>query len=189
MTTLIAGLVIFLGIHSISIVAEGFRNRMAAKSELGWKGFYGLIAALGLYLIISGYAEARLNPTLIYVAPAWTRHLAALLLLPVFILLLATYFPGRVNRLIAHPMLVAVKLWALAHLLVNGMLADLLLFGGFLVWAVADRISMKRRQPRAVPGLPRSGINDLIVVGGGLGLYVVFTLWLHQLLIGIRPFG
>lgn len=189
MTTLIAGLVIFLGIHSISIVAEDFRNRMAAKSELGWKGFYAVISALGLYLIISGYAEARLEPTWIYISPVWTRHLAALLLLPTFILLLATYFPGRISGWIGHPMLVAVKLWALSHLLVNGAVADLLLFGSFLAWAVADRISLKRRQPRAVPALPKSGINDLIAVVGGLALYVVFALWLHQILIGIKPFG
>ncbi len=189
MTTLIAGLVIFLGIHSISIVAEDFRNRMAAKSELGWKGFYAVISALGLYLIISGYAQARLDPTWVYISPVWTRHLAALLLLPTFILLLATYFPGRISGWIGHPMLVAVKLWALSHLLVNGAVADLLLFGSFLAWAVADRISMKRCQPRTVPALPKSAINDVIVVIGGLAMYVVFALWLHQILIGIKPFG
>jgi uncharacterized membrane protein len=114
-------------------------------------------------------------------------------MLPVFVLLLAPYLPGRIKAMAKHPMLLAVKLWALAHLLANGTLADVLLFGGFLAWAVVDRISVKRREKagllRQAPALPASGANDAIALIGGLALYVVFVLWAHAWLIGVRPFG
>ncbi len=189
MTLLLIGLALFLGVHSTSIFAEGFRNRMAAKSEIGWQAAYGLVSLAGILLIVRGYADARLEPTLLYVTPMWLRHLAALLMLPVFVLFFAPYFPGRIKALTRHPQLIAVKLWAVSHLLVNGMLADVILFSTFLAWAVADRISMKRRTPRAVPGLPEAGINDAIVIVIGLGVYVVFALWLHAAWIGVAPFG
>ena len=189
MTLLLIGLAIFLGVHSISIFAEDFRNRMASRSEIGWMAAYGLVSLVGLVLIARGYAAARLEPTLLYVTPAWMRHVTAVLMLPVFILFFATYFPGRIKSMTKHPQLVAVKLWAVSHLLVNGALADVILFSAFLAWAVADRISMKRRTPRAVPGLPPAGINDVIVTVVGLGAYVVFVLWLHRAWIGIAPFG
>ena len=189
MTLLLIGLALFLGIHSISIFAEEFRNRMAAKSEMGWKAAYGLVSLAGILLIVHGYAEARLEPTLLYVTPAWLRHVTALLMLPVFILFFAPYFPGRIKAVTRHPQLVAVKLWAVSHLLVNGMLADVVLFSAFLAWAVVDRISLKRRTPRGVPGLPESGVNDVIVIVFGLAAYVVFALWLHVAWIGVAPFG
>ncbi|HMP12018.1 NnrU family protein, partial [Hydrogenophaga sp.] len=165
MTWLILGLVIFLGVHSVSIVAPAARERWLAKmGEGGWKGLYSLLAFVGLALIVWGYGQARFDPVYLYTPPTGLRHLSALLMLPVFPLLLAPYLPGRIKTLTRHPMLVATKLWALAHLLANGTLADVLLFGGFLAWAVADRISVKRReqagQAREVPGLPASGLND-----------------------------
>ena len=189
MTLLLIGLFIFLGTHSISIVAEGFRNRMAAKSELGWMAVYSLISLLGIVLIARGYAQARLDPVLLYVTPGWLRHVAALLLLPAFVLFFAPYFQGRISTVTKHPQLIAVKLWAVAHLLVNGMLADVVLFGAFLAWAVVDRISMKRRTARAVPGLPKAGMNDAIVIVLGLAAYVAFALWLHAAWIGVAPFA
>ncbi|WP_405225534.1 NnrU family protein [Lentisalinibacter sediminis] len=189
MALLILGLVLFLGIHSSSIVAEGFRDRMAAKSELGWKAFYGIVSIVGIVLIVKGYADARMNPTLLYVPPVWMKHLAALLLLPVFILFFAPYFPGKIKAATKHPQLVAVKLWAVAHLLVNGTLADVILFGSFLIWAVVDRISFKRRVERPVPAAPAKGLNDVLVVAAGLGVYVIFTLWLHEAWFGVAPFG
>jgi len=189
MALLILGLVLFLGIHSTSIVAEGFRNRMAAKSELGWKAFYGIVSIVGIVLIVKGYADARMDPTLLYVPPVWMKHLAALLLLPVFVLFFAPYFPGRIKAATKHPQLVAVKLWAVAHLLVNGTLADVILFGSFLIWAVVDRVSFKRRVERPVPSAPVKGINDVLVVAAGLGVYVIFTLWLHEAWFGVAPFG
>lgn len=189
MVLMVIGLLVFIGMHSVSIVAEDFRNRLAARSELAWKAGYGLISLVGIVLICQGYAEARLDPTLLYAPPLWLRHVAALLLLPVFILFLAPYLPGRIKTATKHPQLIALKLWAVAHLLVNGTLADVVLFGALLAWAVVDRISLKRREPRTVPAIPESGVNDVILVVVGLGIYVVFAMWLHYALIGVAPFG
>ncbi len=189
MTLLLIGLVLFLGMHSISIFAEGFRDRMAEKSEIGWKAAYSIVSLAGFVLIVQGYADARLEPTLLYTTPSWMAHVAALLLLPVFIFFFAPYFPGRIKTVTKHPQLIAAKLWAVSHLLVNGMLADVILFGAILAWAVADRISMKRRTTRSVPGMPETGvINDVILVVLGLGAYVVFAMWLHAAWIGVAPF-
>ena len=149
------------------------------------KGLYSIVAITGFVLIVWGYGLARQDPTFLYMPPFWLRHVAFLLLVPVFPLLLAAYFPGRIQATLKHPMLVALKLWALAHLLVNGTLADVLLFGGLLAWAVVDRISLKRRIPRAIPSLPRSGLNDVIAIVLGLAIYAAFVFWLHRVLIGI----
>lgn len=188
MIYLIAGLVLFLGIHSIEIVSPAFRGSAVARiGEGSWKGIYSLLSIAGFVLLIWGYGVARQEPILLYTPPVWTRHLAALLMLPVFPLLLAAYLPGRIKAAVKHPMLVAIKTWALAHLIANGMLADVLLFGGFLVWAVADRISLQRRVVRPTPGPPPSKYNDLIAVVAGLALYVIFALWLHVRWIGVSP--
>ncbi|MEO8296891.1 MAG: NnrU family protein [Burkholderiales bacterium] len=187
MTQLILGLVLFFGVHSIAIAAPGWRDAQAARHPLGWKSVYALISLLGLVLLVQGYGLARQAPTALYLPPAGLRHLALLLMLPVFPLLLAAYLPGRIQTATKHPMLVATKLWAVAHLLANGNLADVLLFGGFLVWAVAARISLKRRAPRAIAMAPRSGANDAIAVLGGLALYGLFVWRLHAWLIGVAP--
>jgi uncharacterized membrane protein len=186
MTKLVLGLVLFLGMHSVSIVAPQWRERMAARLGTGpWKALYGLVSLVGLVLVVQGYAAARLSPVVVYLPPAWLDHLGMLLLVPVFPMLLAAYLPGRIQRTLKHPMLVAVKTWAVAHLLMNGMLADVVLFGAFLAWAVADRISLKRRPRRAAVSAPAGRWNDAIAVGGGLALYVAFVLWLHAWLIGV----
>ncbi|GAA3566546.1 MULTISPECIES: NnrU family protein [Marinobacter] len=188
MLPLILGLVLFLGVHCLSIVNEPLRNRLVAKlGEWPFKGLYSVIAAVGLGLVIWGYGQARLDPTPLYIPPLWLSHLAMLLLLPVFPMLLAAYFPGRIQRTLKHPMLVAVKLWALSHLLVNGMAHDVVLFGSFLAWAVVDRISLKRRTPRAIPALPGGRFNDAIVVIAGLAIYGAFITGGHRLLIGVDP--
>ncbi|WP_417547945.1 NnrU family protein [Marinobacter segnicrescens] len=188
MGILVLGLIIFLGIHSLSIVNEPLRNRMVqSMGEGAFKGIYSVIALVGLVLIFWGYGAARLDPVLLYSPPAWLRHLAMLLLVPVFPLLFAAYFPGRISRTLKHPMLVAVKLWAVAHLLANGMAHDVLLFGAFLAWAVVDRISLKRRTARDIPTLPAQPFNDLIALVGGLAVYVLFVVWAHQWLIGVAP--
>jgi uncharacterized membrane protein len=185
MALLITGLAIFLGVHSISIVAPAARDRWAAAiGANAWRGIYSLLALVGLVLLIYGYGLARQAPTVVYVPPLWSRHAAMLLMLPVFPLLIAAYLPGRIKSAVKHPMLAAVKTWALAHLLANGMLADVLLFGGFLLWAVADRISLKRRVPRPVRAGPPSRWNDAIAVAGGLAIYAIFLCCLHRLLIG-----
>jgi len=188
MTILVVGLIIFLGIHSLSIFASGVRDGAVAKLGAGpWRGIYSLISLIGFVLIIWGYGLARREPVLLYNPPFWTRHVTALLMVPVFPLLFAPYFPGRIKAALKHPMLVAVKLWAVAHLISNGMLADVVLFGSFLVWAVADRISYKHRTPRPLKGAPPAARNDVIVVIVGLVLYVLFVLWLHRMLIGVQP--
>lgn len=188
MTTLILGLALFLGVHSLSIVNEPLRDRLhASMGEAAFKGLYSLASLAGLLLIIWGYGAARLDPSVLYVPPTWLRHVSLLLLIPVFPLLFATYFPGRIKTKVGHPMLVAVKLWALAHLLANGMLHDVLLFGSFLAWAIADRISMKRRTQRPIATLPATKANDAIAVVGGLAAYVVMVLWVHQWAFGVAP--
>jgi uncharacterized membrane protein len=189
MLQLLIGIVLFFGVHSASIVALPMRERMVANSENTWKLIYSLASLAGIILMVRGYAEMREAPTLLYVTPYWLRHVAALLLLPVFIFFIAPYFPGRIKTALKHPQLVAVKIWAFAHLLVNGTLADVLLFGSFLVWAVVDRISLKKRAQRPLPGAPESGVNDIIIVVVGLALYAVFAFWAHEFLFGIRPFA
>lgn len=189
MLQLLLGLVLFLGMHSVSIVALPWRDKLAAKSELGWKAFYAGVSLVGIILIVKGYADLRQAPQLLYTTPLWLRHVVALLLLPTFILFLAPYLPGRISQAAKHPQLLAVKLWALSHLLVNGTLGDVVLFGSFLLWAVADRISLKHRPARPVPGKPLAKSNDMILVVVGLALYVATVLWLHEAVIGIRPFG
>jgi len=190
MMILIAGLLLFLGAHSVSIFADGWRNRMVARiGEQAWQALFGLAAIAGFALIVWGYGLARHEPAVLYVPPTWLRHLVLLLMVPVFPLLLAAYLPGRIQSATKHPMLAAVKLWAFAHLLANGMLADLVLFGSFLAWAIADRISMKRREPRPVVGAPPSKANDAIAVVAGLALYAAFVMGLHRWLIGVSPVG
>jgi uncharacterized membrane protein len=194
MVWLVLGMVLFLGVHSVAIVAPGVREHFVEqRGEMAWKGLYSLVSVLGFVLIVVGYGAAREHPLVLYHLPTAARHATALLMLPVFVLLLAAYLPGRIQRTAKHPMLLATKLWALSHLLANGTLADMLLFGGFLAWAVADRISVKRRSAagplRPVPALPASGWNDALALLGGLSLYVGFTLWAHAAWIGVRPFG
>jgi uncharacterized membrane protein len=190
MTLLILGLILFLGSHSISIFAPATRDALAARlGEWPYKAVYSVVAIAGFVLLIIGYGQARLDPTVLYTPPAFLTHLSMLLMLIVFPALFATYLPGRISRALGHPMLVAVKAWALAHLLVNGTLADLMLFGGFLVWAVVDRISMKRRVQRPILRAPSSAINDVLVVVLGLAAYVGFAFWAHPRWIGVPVMG
>jgi uncharacterized membrane protein len=190
MSILIIGIAAFLGIHSISIVAPGLRARaVASMGPDRWRGVYSLISAVGFVLILYGYHLARRAPVVLYTPPGWMRAVTFLLMLPVFPLLFAAYLPGRVKTAMKHPMLAAVKFWALAHLLSNGLLADVLLFGAFLVWAIGDRISLVRRPPQAIPMAPPGRFNDLIAVTGGLVVYAGFILWAHGWLFGVSPLG
>ena len=191
MTIFVAGLLIFLGVHSVSIVAPRWRDAQAARmGENGWKGLYALVSIVSFVAMIYGYGIARQAPVMVYAPPIALRHLAFLLMLPVFPLLIAAYLPGRIKRLTRNPMLLAVILWAVSHLLANGTLNDLLLFGGFLIWSVADLISVSRRtHVRPVPGAPASPMNDVIVIVVGLGLYALVLLWAHARVIGVSPLG
>jgi len=147
-----------------------------------------VVSIVGFALLIYGYGVARQTPVVLYTPPTALRHIALALMLPVFPLLLAAYLPGRIKTAAKHPMLLAVKIWATAHLLANGMLVDVLLFGSFLVWAVLDRIAAKRRAvPRSVPGAPPSPVNDAIALVGGLALYAAFLMGLHLWMIGVSP--
>lgn len=190
MAILILGLVIFLGIHSVRIFAPAWRDaRVAAMGEGPWKGVYSLVAVVGLVLMIWGYYLARPLAPVLYFTPFWMVHLQLLLMALSFIALAAAELPaGRLKPMLKHPMLVAVKLWAFGHLLVNGDLASVLLFGAFLAWAVVDRISAKRRNaPVPAPG-PVS--NDILAAAIGLVVYGLFVWKLHEWLIGVPvPMG
>jgi uncharacterized membrane protein len=189
MITLLAGLVIFFAVHSIAIVAPALRTRLLGTwGEGSFKAGYGVVSLVGFILIVYGFGLARQSPILLYVPPAWMRHVTFLLMLPVFPLLLAAYLPGRIKTAFKHPMLAAVKFWALAHLLSNGRLADVLLFGGFLAWAVVDRISLKRRTQEIRTAAPGK-FNDLIAVVLGLALYGFFMARAHVWLFGVSPLG
>jgi len=189
MTLLIAGLILFLGIHSTGILAPAWRARMQTSLGLnGWKALYSVAAIAGFLMIVWGYGAARMDPVWIWFPPIWARHLALLLTVPAFILLAATYVPGsNIKARLGHPMLAAVKIWALAHLLANGSLADILLFGGFLVWAIAGFAILRRRDRAA--GVVRNGNlkGDLMAVVLGIVAWAVFTMYLHTLLIGVSP--
>jgi uncharacterized membrane protein len=187
MPMLILGLALFVGIHLSAVTGL----RAAAVARLGegpWKGLYSLISALGLAAIVLGYGLARQEPSVLWVPPTWTRHLALTLMVPVFPLLLAAYLPGRLRQWAAgHPMLVATLLWATAHLLANGMVADVLLFGSMALWALVVRLSFTRRTQRDIPMAPPSAANDVIAIVGGLGLYVLTLLKAHVWLFGVAP--
>jgi uncharacterized membrane protein len=186
MTTFLLGLVGFLGIHSIAIVAPGWRARIVERiGAVAWRAAYSVGSLAAFLVMIHGYGVARQSPVVLYTPPTALRHVAMLLMLPAFTMLLAAYLPGRIKARLKHPMLAAVKLWALAHLLANGTLAEVLLFGGFLAWAVADRISVGRRPARPAADATSGRYNDAIAVVGGLALYVVFVAWAHGRLIGV----
>lgn len=192
MGVLILGLVLFLGVHSTRIVADGWRSRMiAARGEPLWKGAYTLLSIAGFVLIVWGYGLARQQPVVLWAAPTWTRHLASLLTLPAFVLLAAAYVPGnQLKARLKHPMLLGVKAWALAHLLANNTVADLLLFGGFLLWAVLCFRAARRRDAATgrvdAPGTPMGTVLAVVI---GLAAWAGFAFWAHAAWIGVRPFG
>jgi uncharacterized membrane protein len=185
MILLILGLMIFIGVHLVPTRVTTRGDLTARFGEGTYKGLFTLAAFIGLGLIIYGFGEARLaasgNP-LLWDPPRWTRHITMTLMLPVFVLLAAAYLPGRISAAVKHPMLLSVKLWAFAHLLISGRLAQFILFGALLAWGVYDRISVKRRAVPIKSGPPR---NDLIALAIGLLVYVFMLLWGHTLLIGV----
>jgi uncharacterized membrane protein len=192
MIFLILGLLLFLGSHSIRIFADGWRTAQLERlGEKPWKGIVTLVALLGFGLIIWGFGLARTAPVVLWTPPTWTRHLAALLMLLSFILLIAAQVPGnRIKAIVGHPMVASVKVWALAHLLANGTLAHAVLFGAFLIWSVADFMASRRRDRIAGTTYPALGIGrDLMVVGIGVVAWGLFAAFGHAWLIGVKPFG
>ena len=190
MVMLVAGLLLFLGVHSTRVFAEGWRTATIARLGEGpWKGIYSVLSILGFVLLVWGYGQARQEMPL-WSPPASMRHVTALLMLPVFVLFVAPYVPRNgITAKLHHPQLLSVKLWALAHLLSNGNLADLLLFGGFLAWAVLAFAAARRRDRAAGRVYPAGTPQGTIVcVVAGLAIYAAFVLGLHTWLIGVRPF-
>ena len=190
MVYLVLGLLLFLGVHSVRIVAEGWRTQAIARlGAQRWKGLYSLASLAGLGLIIWGFGLARAQPVQLWSPPVALRHLALLLTLVAFVLLAAAYVPGNgIKARLHHPMVLAVKVWALAHLLANGNLAHVLLFGTFLVWAALNFSAARKRDRLAAavvaPGRPMA---TAMTVLAGVVAWLLFTFWLHGWLIGIRP--
>jgi len=192
MNILVVGLVLFLGVHSLRIVADGWRQQQIARLGEGpWKGLYSLASGVGLGLVIWGFALARQHPVLLWTPPAWTRHVTALLMLLSFVLVAAAYVPrNALKARLGHPMLLGVKTWGFAHLIANGMLADVLLFGGFLAWAVLCFRSARARDRAAGVVYPAGTVSGTVIsVAVGGAAYALFAFWLHGLLFGVRPFG
>jgi uncharacterized membrane protein len=192
MTALILGLILFLGVHSTRIVAEDWRTRTRTRlGENAYKGLYSLVSIAGFVLLVWGYGQARLDPVLLWGSPSWTRHLAALLTVPAFILLAAAYVPKNgIKARLHHPMVLGVKVWAFSHLLANNTLADLLLFGGFLAWAVLSFRAARARDRAAGTVYPAGTLaGTAAAVVAGLVAWGVFAFWAHAAWIGVRPFG
>jgi uncharacterized membrane protein len=202
MTWLLLGLVLFLGAHSTRIFADGWRTKtMEAWGEKPFKGVLALVSLLGFYGLIVGYAQVRMEPVVIWQPPIATRHISVLLMLFASILLVAAYIPANHFKVrLGHPMVLSVKVWALAHLLANGNLADLILFGAFLAWSVMN-FKMARARDRAnaenqalafdesaTPTLPKTSAT-LIAVVVGTGLWALITFVLHAQVVGVSPMG
>jgi uncharacterized membrane protein len=187
------GVLLFAAAHAVPMF-PAFRARLAgAIGDGGVKGLVALGVGVGFALVIWGYGVARdEGAVVLWDPPLWTRHFAVLLMLPAFIMLAAAYTPpGRLKAALKHPMLASVKLWAVAHLLANGTLPDLILFGGLLAWAVADRISLARRERAGLVSRPVAGpaANDLIAVAVGTAIWAALTFGGHAYLFGVAPLG
>lgn len=205
MTLLIVGLILFLGTHSARIFAEDWRNALIARVGLmPWKGIYSVLSLAGLVLIAYGYGDARTAPIVLWSSGTGARHAASLLTLIAFVLLAAAYVPrNRIRARLRHPMVLAVKTWALAHLISNGTLADLLLFGGFLLWAVLSFRAARGRDRQAAAMTAEAAGNgsthtgaaagslafDLGTIAAGLLAWWAFAFHLHARWIGVNPMG
>ncbi|WP_423761079.1 NnrU family protein [Burkholderia sp. NLJ2] len=192
MLVLILGLAIFLGVHSIRIVADGWRSAMIARiGEKGWKAGYAIASIVGFVLIVRGYGIARESATLLWVSPVGVRHLTGMLTAIAFVLIAASYVPrNRIKTLVGHPMLAGVMVWAVAHLLMNGTVHAVVLFGAFLVWSLVDFVVSRTRDRRDGVRYPAGGLSgDAVAIVVGLVVWAVFAGFLHGPLIGVRPFG
>jgi uncharacterized membrane protein len=192
MGILIIGLAVFLGIHSVRIVAEEWRAAQIARvGANAWRLGYSLLSVLGFALVIWGFGLARQAPVLLWYPPLGMRHAAALLTLVAFVFVAAAYVPrNHLKARFHHPMVLGVKAWAAAHLLANGTVADVLLFGSFMAWAVLSFIAMRRRDRRlGTTYAPGTAAGTLIAVVAGTVAWAVFAFWLHGWLIGVKPFG
>ncbi|WP_018230932.1 NnrU family protein [Methyloversatilis universalis] len=189
MAALIAGLLLVIGVHALRLVAPDLRGQVIARHGAWlWRAAHSLASLAGFALLVWGYGQTRADPLWLWLPPPWSRHATAALMLPAFVLLAASLLPGsRIAARLRQPLAAAVALWGGAHLLANGTLADLLLFGSFLVWALVDFVLLRRRESddaRAAPGV----VRDLQVLLVGVAGWAAFAFWLHGPLIGVRPF-
>ena len=192
MVELLLGLLVFLGVHSTRIFADAWRSAVIERiGPLAWKGLYALLSLLGFWLLIRGWQQVRLEPQVLWTTPVALRHVAALLMLPALVLWVAAYVPGnRIRARLHHPMVLGTKTWALSHLLANNSLADLLLFGSFLLWSVVLFVVSRRRDRiEQRPVEPGRMLPTVVTVLLGLGLWAALAFWLHAALIGVRPLG
>ena len=192
MALLILGLVLFLGVHSVRVFADTWRASTIQRVGAGaWKGLYSLLSIAGFVILVIGFRQARADTTVLYATPGWMKHVTALLMMLAMILFVAAYIPRNwFKARFHHPQLLSVKTWAFAHLLSVGVLADVVLFGAFLAWAVVDFI-VSRRRDRAnnIVYAPGNAIGTTITIATGLVAWSVFALLLHGPLIGVRPLG
>jgi uncharacterized membrane protein len=192
MTLLLIGLVIFLGVHSTRVFADPWRTSMIQRLGVWpWKGIYAVVSIIGFVLIVMGFHAAKQESTVLYVTPSWMKHVTAVLMMLSMILFVAAYIPRNwVKARFHHPQLLSVKTWAFAHLLSVGVVADVVLFGAFLAWAVIDFIVSRRRdREQNVVYPPGNAIGTTITIATGLVAWSVFALLLHGPLIGVRPLG
>jgi uncharacterized membrane protein len=192
MPVLILGLVLFLGVHSLRIVADGWRARQIARLGLKrWKALYAVLAIAGFVLICWGFGLARQQPLLLYVPPLWLRHFDALFTLVAFVLLAAARVPRNgIKAWLHHPQVLAVMVWAFGHLLATGMLHDVVLFGAFLLWSMVLFAASRQRDRRAGTVYPAGTLRGTVLaVVVGVVAWAVFARWLHLWLIGMSPMG
>ena len=190
MTFLILGLILFLGVHSLRIFADPWRTAQIARlGEKPWKGLYSLASIAGFVLLVWGFGRARAATVVLWSPPAWTHYVALVLTLIAFVLIAAAYVPGtRIKSSVHHPMVLSVKVWAFAHLISNGTLADVVLFGSFLAWSIADFTSSRRRDRAAGTVYPAGSVGkDAVAVVVGVVAWAVFAFWLHEWWFGVRP--
>jgi uncharacterized membrane protein len=188
---MILGLVLFIGAHVVTTQRELRAQLMGIGGEAVYKAGYAILAITGIVLISYGFGAYRADGMIrVWDPPRWTRHVSELLMLPSAILLVAAYARGRIYRAVKHPMITAVKLWALAHLVANGDLGSIILFGALLAWAVFDRISLKHRSDPGGPAIPVGGPkNDVIAVVVGIVVYLALAFVFHPYAIGVPIFG
>ena len=191
LVVMILGLVLFLGIHLFITRRDARASLIARIGEGGYKIAFSVISTIGLVLIVWGYATYRATGWIdVWYPPVWIKHLTILLMLPAVIMVAASYIRGRIYTTLKHPMLAGIKLWALSHLIANGDLGSIILFGSFLAWAVFDRISLKRRPDSGAPPIPVGGVgNDAIAVGVGVVAYLALAFAFHPVVIGMPVFG
>jgi uncharacterized membrane protein len=192
LVTMVAGLVLFLGAHGLIANRSLRASTIEKMGEIGWKGLISVASLIGLVLVVQGFGAYRAGGLIpVWTPPRFFSHITALLMLPAMIALVAAYVPSRIKVALKHPMLLAVKIWALAHLLTNGDLGGIILFGSFLAWAVADRIALKRRAATEPPKPVATGsiANDIVVVLVGTLVYLAVVFWVHPLWIGVPVFG